>query len=129
MFKYVGSLRHNDVGCASHFREGPIISRKKNIRDALNAKLLRVDADRIGSPLHCRKSRTKKHGKDVAGDEMGRLGLVRFTFTNYALGHLYLFISTQVKGTKNVAVSQSVVNGSRDTVVDILYDIHSSEYR
>lgn len=105
------------------FRDAPVIVGSRDIRDAINVKLIAYHAKRLGQAVNVYHSRDFHQRQPVAGTVRERFWGMSSRETRDSLGRLPLFLGMKVMVMDNLAFGNGVVNGSEGTVHDIKYEV------
>lgn len=110
------------------FSDCPVIVADKQLRDAINERVIGQRADKMKQPVHrylCKDRRNRKLLPEES--QKGTRGL-NSTITD-TLGSLPLFIGMCIRITENTDMSHVIVNGSEGIVKHIKYSTGSREER
>ena len=120
--RYADRISDNDQPLPSSFQDTPIIVGRRRLRDLLNLRIMGHYARRLSTDVHLYHARDKIAGQSVSSEQSQHLWKLPSTATSDSLGRLPLFPGMVVMVQENLAFDNRVVNGSRGTVRDIVYE-------
>ncbi|EAU91812.2 hypothetical protein CC1G_04579 [Coprinopsis cinerea okayama7 len=104
------------------FLDAPVIVGSKLLQDALNAKLVKFNADRQKEEVCLYHSLDSSHRQPIAHEPLRtQLWNLSSRKNSESLGKLPLFVGMKVMITENVSITHKAVNGAEGTVVQIVY--------
>ena len=104
------------------FKEAPVIVGRKNIRDAINARIIQHKSRELGEKVINLYARDHIGGKPVSPTLQKALWTLSASKTQDALSTLPVFRGMKVMIRENIAFSRRLVNGAEGTVRSVVHE-------
>lgn len=127
--RVINEIDRGEIEDLTEFQDAPIIVGSRKLQDAINVKMIKSHAQRLGKEVHTYVARDFR-GKDQIADEDRKILLnLSSTVTKDSYGQLPLFVGMRVMITSNLAFTKKIVNGAQGTVEEILYSTEENGSR
>lgn len=124
--RFLNVIQGKDPRQLERFKGCPIVVSDKQMRDAINWKLVHSRARAVNKPVAYYVARDRCARKSVEPMLARRLRCLRSSMTADKPGILPVFVGMKVMITENLDSTHKIVNGSEGTVVHVAWDvIHS----